>query len=211
MDRGRFISFEGIEGVGKSTTIDVFADCVEAAGHAILKTREPGGTPNAEKIRGIVAEHSEEAMSDIAELLLIFAARSLHVDNVIRPALEAGTWVLCDRFTDSSRAYQGAGRGIPMQQVDELAAWVHGDLWPDLTVLLDAPVEVGMERANRRSTPDRFEVERDEFFNRVRACYLQLAEREEHRFVVIDASRQLRQVTDDVAALARQFMHDYLL
>jgi dTMP kinase len=206
--RGRFITFEGIEGVGKSTNIDVFAERIEAAGLAVLKTREPGGTPVAERIRDIVAEHSEEPMSDIAELMLIFAARSLHVDNVIRPAIEAGTWVLCDRFTDSSRAYQGAGRGIPMQQIDELAAWVHGDLWPDLTILLDAPVEIGMQRANRRGAPDRFEIERAEFFDRVRTCYLQLAEAEPERFVVLDASRELDTVRTDIATIARQIVSD---
>jgi dTMP kinase len=202
MTRGRFITFEGIEGVGKSTNMRAFASVVEAAGHRIVTTREPGGTPQAERIREIVSEHSGEVMSDIAELLLIFAARSLHVENVIRPAIESGTWVLCDRFTDSSRAYQGAGRGIPMQQVDELAEWVHSDLWPDATILLDAPVEVGMSRANRRGAPDRFEIEKNEFFARVRTCYLDLAAREAQRFRVVDASRPLREVSADVERIA---------
>jgi len=211
MERGRFITFEGIEGVGKSTNMQAFASAVEAAGHTILCTREPGGTPQAERIRQIVSAHSDEPMSDIAELLLIFAARSLHVDNVIRPAIESGTWVLCDRFTDSSRAYQGAGRGIAMQQVDELANWVHSDLWPDLTILLDAPVEVGMSRANQRGEPDRFEIEKSEFFARVRTCYLDLAAREPQRFQVVDASRSLAEVTAHVERIAARFLSDSLL
>ena len=206
--RGRFITFEGIEGVGKSTMIDVFSGCIDAAGHRILRTREPGGTPTAERIRSIVAEHSDEPMSDIGELLLIFAARSLHVENAIRPALEAGTWVICDRFTDSSRAYQGAGRGLGLDIVDELAEHVHGDLWPDLTVLLDAPVDVGMQRANRRGKPDRFEIERAEFFERVRECYLELAAAHPERFVTVDASRSLQAVSDDIATLAAQLLND---
>lgn len=206
MTRGRFITFEGIEGVGKSTNMQAFASVVEAAGHDIVTTREPGGTPQAERIRQIVAAHSDESMSDIAELLLIFAARSLHVENVIRPAIESGTWVLCDRFTDSSRAYQGAGRGIPMQQVDELADWVHSDLWPDLTILLDAPVEVGMSRAKQRGAPDRFEIEKSEFFARVRTCYLDLAAREPNRFQVVDASRPLLEVTAQVEQIAASLL-----
>ena len=202
MPRGRFITFEGIEGVGKSTNIDTLARRIEDAGYRLLCTREPGGTPNAERIRELVASHSEEPMSDIAELLLIFAARSLHVNNVIRPAIEAGTWVICDRFTDSSRAYQGGGRGIDMRQIDDLADWVHGDLWPDLTILLDAPVEIGMGRANRRSIPDRFESERVDFFERVRACYRQLAESEPDRFTVVDASHELDVVAREIQRIA---------
>ncbi len=206
VDRGRFITFEGIEGVGKSTMIDEFARRIEAAGQAILRTREPGGTPTAERIRSIVAEHSDEPMSDIGELLLIFAARSLHVENAIRPALEAGTWVICDRFTDSSRAYQGAGRGLGLDVVDQLAERVHADLWPDLTVLLDAPVDVGMQRAQRRGSPDRFETERAEFFERVRECYLELAVAHPDRIVVIDASRSIDLVRSDIVALADQVL-----
>ena len=119
----------------------------------------------AERIRELVAEHGDEPMPDIAELLLVFASRALHVNNVIRPALTAGTWVICDRFTDSSRAYQGGGRGLPPENIDRLAEWVHGDLVPDLTILLDAPVETGMERAGRRSDPDRFESEQKRVFS----------------------------------------------
>src|SRR5210317_1373365 len=174
MERGKFITVEGIEGVGKSTNIAVLVERIEAAGHHVLTTREPGGTPFAEDIRDILMNRSDEPVPEIAELLLFFAARSFNVNNVIVPALEAGTWVVCDRFTDSSRAYQGGGRGLPQEDIDRLADWVHGDLRPDLTILLDAPVETGMSRAGRRSAPDRFEIEQSEFFMRVRATYLQL-------------------------------------
>ncbi len=204
MDRGKFITVEGIEGVGKSTNIDVLVRRIEAAGHRVLTTREPGGTPLAEEIRNIVQHRGDEPIPEIAELLLIFAARSLNVNNVILPALEAGTWVVSDRFTDSSRAYQGGGRGIPMETVDRIADWVHGDTWPDLTILLDAPVEIGMERAGNRSAPDRFEQERHDFFQRVRECYLRIASSEPDRFVVIDTTQSLAEVGAQVEALADQ-------
>ncbi|MGB5333605.1 MAG: dTMP kinase [Woeseiaceae bacterium] len=206
MERGKFITIEGIEGVGKSTNMDVLVERIEAAGHRVLTTREPGGTPMAEEIREILVRPSDEAIPEIAELLLIFAARSLNVNNVIIPALDAGTWVISDRFTDSSRAYQGGGRGIPMETIDLLADWVHGDAWPDLTLLLDAPVEIGMERAGDRSAPDRFEQERHDFFERVRECYLQLASQEPSRFVVIDTTRSLAEVKADVATIAEQLL-----
>jgi len=206
MDAGKFITFEGIEGVGKSTNIQHFVDAIERAGHTVLTTREPGGTPMAERIRDLVAEHGDETMPDIAELLLVFAARSLHVSNVIRPALESGTWVICDRFTDSSRAYQGGGRGLPQNDINLLAEWVHGDLQPDLTVLLDAPVETGMSRAGRRSEPDRFELERNEFFQRVRETYLQLVIANPERFVVVDATQSLEEVEASVESIARALL-----
>ena len=206
MESGRFISIEGIEGVGKSTNIDVLVQCIEAAGHKVLTTREPGGTPFAEDIREILMNRGDEPVPEIAELLLMFAARSFNVNNVIVPALEAGTWVVCDRFTDSTRAYQGGGRGIPMETIDRVADWVHGDTWPDLTILLDAPVEIGMERAGKRSAPDRFEQERHEFFQRVRECYLQLAVKEPGRFVVIDTTRSIDEVAADIRALADQIL-----
>lgn len=206
MDRGKFITIEGIEGVGKSTNIAVLVERIEAAGYKVLTTREPGGTPLAEDIRDIVQHRSDEPIPEIAELLLIFAARSLHVNNVILPALEAGTWVISDRFTDSSRAYQGGGRGIPMASIDLLADWVHGDAWPDLTILLDAPVEIGMQRAGHRSAPDRFEQERHDFFERVRECYLQLASQEPSRFIVIDTARSLDAVRADIITLADQLI-----
>lgn len=202
MESGKFITFEGIEGVGKSTNIGYLKAALEQRGCRVLATREPGGTPLAERIRDLVAEHGDEAMPDMAELLLVFAARALLVNNVIQPALAAGTWVLSDRFTDSSRAYQGGGRGIPREQIDRLAEWVHGDLWPDLTVLLDAPVEVGISRAGRRGKPDRFEAERFEFFARVRETYLRLAEEEPERFVVVDATQPLESVQTAMESIA---------
>jgi dTMP kinase len=195
MQTGKFITFEGIEGVGKSTNIAHLTRAIERRGQTVLTTREPGGTPMAERIRDLVAEHGDEAMPDIAELLLVFAARALHVNNVIQPALAAGTWVICDRFTDSSRAYQGGGRGLPQKDISLLADWVHGELRPDLTILLDAPVETGMNRAGRRGDPDRF-------FMRVRETYLQLAASEPQRFVVVDATQDrdtVRQTIEEIA------------
>ncbi len=208
MEYGKFITIEGIEGVGKSTHMGRLVEHIEAHGHRVLKSREPGGTPTAELIREVVLGHTEEIIPDIAELLLMFAARSLLVENVIRPALSAGTWVVCDRFVDASRAYQGGGRGIPMQQINELADWVLGDLRPDLTILLDAPVEVGMSRADSRGSPDRLDVERAEFYTRVRASYLQLAAAEPERFVIIDAAGTLDEVGASIDELAAVILGD---
>ena len=179
---------------------------LQAAGIRVEVTREPGGTPLAEDIRDLLVRQSDEPIPEIAELLLVFAARSLHVNNVIIPALEAGTWVVSDRFTDSSRAYQGGGRGIPMETINRLADWVHGDVRPDLTILLDAPVDIGMQRAGRRGKLDRFEEERQDFFQRVRACYLQLAEEEPDRFVVVDTTGPLEAVKQQVAAIGEQII-----
>lgn len=202
MQRGKFITIEGIEGVGKSTNIDYLAGIIEANGYAVMKTREPGGTPIAERIRDILKEHGDEPLPDVAELLLMFAARSISVNNAIQPALSNGTWVISDRFTDSTRAYQGGGRGFPRQSIEWLAEFVHGDLQPDLTILLDAPVEIAMQRADRRGDPDRFEVERAEFFDQVRQTYLQLAEMEPERFVVVDCSKDLESVQAAISAVS---------
>lgn len=200
--RGRFISVEGIEGVGKSSNIAVLVKHIESAGIEVLTTREPGGTPLAEDIRDILKDRGDEPIPEVAELLLMFAARSLNVNNVIIPALESGKWVVSDRFTDSSRAYQGGGRGIPLETIDGLADLVHHDTWPDLTILLDAPVEIGLGRAGTRGAPDRFEQEQHAFFERVRECYLQLASLEPERFAVVDTTRSLAEVQADVMALA---------
>ncbi len=202
MHRGKFITVEGIEGVGKSTNIDFLADLIEKNGFSVVRTREPGGTPMAERIRELLLEHGEEPMTDIAELLLFFAARSLHISNAIRPALEAGQWVVCDRFTDASRAYQGNGRGLNQDKINMLADWVQEDLQPDLTILLDAPAEVGMDRAGRRGAADRLEIEKTEFYARVRAGYLALAESEPERFAIIDASLPLDQVQAAIKEIA---------
>ena len=206
MARGRFITIEGIEGVGKSTNIAAIVERIEESGHNVLTTREPGGTPFAEDIREILMNRGDEPVPEIAELLLMFAARSFNVNNVIVPALEEGTWVVCDRFTDSSRAYQGGGRGIPLETIDNMAAWVHGDTWPDLTILLDAPVNVGMARAGSRSAPDRIEQEKHEFFERVRNCYLELAAAEPQRFAVVDTTRDLDTVKSEVLTLLERLL-----
>lgn len=203
MDTGKFITVEGIEGVGKSTNIDRLTGIIEKQGHKVLKTREPGGTPTGELIRNVVLGHAEERIPDIAELLLMFASRSLLVENVIRPALNAGTWVVSDRFVDASRAYQSGGRGVPMERVNLLADWVLGDLRPDMTILLDAPVETGIERTGNRGDPDRLDVEKADFYRRVREAYLRLAAAEPERFVIVDASGdrdEVKLAMDAVAA-----------
>lgn len=208
MLRGRFITVEGIEGVGKSTHIDRLVERIEAAGHSVHKTREPGGTPTAEMIRGVVLGHADEPIPDIAELLLMFAARSLLTENVIRPALDAGRWVVCDRFVDASRAYQGGGRGLPLERVDLLADWVLEELRPDLTILLDAPVEIGMARTGRRGDPDRLDTEEAGFYERVRETYLRLAEAEPDRFIVVDASGSLDEVDAAMEEVARLLLYE---
>ncbi len=194
MDRGKFITVEGIEGVGKSTNIEFLSSLIENKGLTVVRTREPGGTPIAERIRELLLEHGEETITDIAELLLFFAARSLHIHNSIKPALQAGQWVVCDRFTDASRAYQGNGRGLNQETINTLADWVQEDLQPDLTILLDAPAEIGMDRAGRRGAADRLEIEKTEFYARVRDGYLALARSEPERFAIIDASQTLADV-----------------
>ncbi len=210
MKRGIFITVEGIEGVGKSTNIGFMRALIEARGLQVLTSREPGGTPMAEEIRGLLLEHGDEPMPDIVELLLMFAARALHVNNVIKPALEEGIWVICDRFTDTSRAYQGAGRGFPLRDINRIADWVHGDLQPDLTVLLDAPVEIGMQRAGQRSEPDRIESQRVDFFVRARECFLSLAAAEPERFAVVDANRDKEAVRATIDAVINDILNKVL-
>lgn len=199
--RGRFITLEGIEGVGKSTHLDLVCDFLRSRGHPVLVTREPGGTPGAEEIRATLLQVRKESFDPVAELLLMFAARALHVDNLIRPALRAGTWVVCDRFTDASYAYQGGGRGIPVARIAALERMVLKGLKPDLTLLLDAPVDVGMERVQHRGARDRFEAERDEFFKRVRRSYLQRARREPRRIKVVDAQLGIAEVQAHITAV----------
>lgn len=198
MSRGRFITLEGIEGAGKSTVARFAGEWLETRGVRAVLTREPGGTPLAERVRDLVLARSAEPVPAQAELLLMFAARAIHVASLIRPALERGDWVVCDRFTDATRAYQGAGRGIDEELIDRLAVFVHADLAPDRTLLLDLPVATGLERARRRSSADRFEREREPFFERVRARYLTLAAREPLRVHVLDAARPLEDVLADV-------------
>ena len=207
MRPGRFITLEGGEGAGKSTQLQTVARCLTAAGIPFLTTREPGGTSRAEAIRGLLLSPGErEPMASETELLLMFAARAQHVKQRIEPALTAGTWVLCDRFTDATRAYQGGGRGLDLSQIDALAAWVHGDCWPDLTLLLDVPAAQGLARAEKRSAKDRIEQEALAFFERVRAHYLAQAAAEPERFRVIDAAPAEAAVTAQVTAAVEAFL-----
>jgi dTMP kinase len=195
MTRGRFITLEGIEGAGKSTVARHIMSWLEARNLPAVLTREPGGTPLAERVRALVLTPDGEALPAEAEMLLMFAARSIHLANLIRPALARGEWVICDRFTDATRAYQGGGRGLDRGAIESLARLVHADLTPDLTLLLDLPVSVGLARAQARRGPtDRFEQERGPFFERVRTAYLELARAQPERFCVIDAARELPQV-----------------
>ncbi len=196
MSRGRFITLEGIEGAGKSTLAAFLSGALARRNIRSVLTREPGGTPLAERIRQVVLERSAEPLSPVTETLLMFAARAAHLQNLIRPALARGDWVICDRFTDATRAYQGSGRGVPAALIDALAQAVHGDLVPDCTLLLDLPVRTGLERARRRpnAADDRFEAETVGFFERVRTGYLALAEREPQRLRVIDAAAPLQEV-----------------
>ncbi|MEX0977076.1 MAG: dTMP kinase [Woeseia sp.] len=198
MTKGRFITVEGGEGVGKSTNIEFLCQLIRQRSLRVLDTREPGGTPMAEQIRSMLLSHGTEPLPAIAELLLFFAARSLHVNNVIVPAIESGSWVVCDRFTDTTRAYQGCGRGLGRDRIETLAHWVHPQLIPDLTVLLDAPLDVGRDRSERRGEADRLEAEQLAFHKRVREGYLALAEAEPGRFAVIDASRPLPAVQQQI-------------
>lgn len=199
--RGRFITLEGLEGVGKSTHLEFVRGWLQGRGLAVTVTREPGGTPGADEIRNTLLKVRSESFDPMAELLLMFAARALHVENVIRPALAAGSWVVCDRFTDASYAYQGGGRGIPAPRIAALERMVLKGLKPDLTLLLDADVAVGMARVRGRGTLDRFEQEQGEFFKRVRRTYLARAKREPRRIKIVDAAGDVAAVQADIAAL----------
>jgi len=202
---GKFITLEGIEGVGKTTNREYIRGLLEQTGKPCVETREPGGTPLGEALREMLLEHKHEGMSSDAELLMMFASRAEHMHKVILPALEAGKNVLCDRFTEATYAYQGGGRGINDKKIAELENWVQGELRPDLTIILDAPVETGRDRAGRRSEPDRIEKEQNDFFERVRQTYLQLANHYPHRIAVVDASVALGQVQDQVYHVMKQY------
>jgi dTMP kinase len=194
---GRFITLEGGEGVGKSSNLAFIRRHLEAAGKIVIVTREPGGTPLGEQIRALLLDHRRDGMSADAELLLMFAARAEHLAQVVRPALSEGKWVLCDRFTDATYAYQGGGRGIAADRIAALETWTQGAFRPDLTLLLDAPVAVGMARAGqRKGAADRFEREEAAFFERVRQTYLALAQRYPERYRVIDAGLELAEVQE---------------
>ncbi len=194
-----FITFEGIEGVGKTTQIKLMAEQLANAGISAVVTREPGGTPMGEEIRDILLKARQEQVAPLTELLLMFAARAQHVDMVIRPALERGQWVLCDRFIDATYAYQGGGRGVPLETIQGLDHWVLGDFQPNYTLILDAPIEEGLQRINRRGITDRFEQEKMDFFQRVRETYLTRASLDKNRYKIIDANKPLQAVQSDVA------------
>lgn len=193
-----FITLEGSEGVGKTSNMEYIKSRLQEKAIKFIETREPGGTPMGEALRAMLLGEDFKGMSDDTELMLMFAARAEHVAKVIRPALEKGQWVLCDRFTDATYAYQGGGRQLDVKRIQGLENWVLGDLRPDLTLLLDAPIEVGRERAGKRSTPDRFEQERDAFFNRVRETYLARAKAEPERMKLVDASLDLVSVQKQI-------------
>ena len=203
---GKFITVEGIEGVGKSTNIAHIRGLIEAAGIDVVITREPGGTPLGEAIRGLLLDPRYTGMSPDCELQLVFAARAEHLDKVIWPALGRGQWVVCDRFTDATYAYQGGGRGIDAGKIARLEAWLQGDFRPDLTVLLDVPVAIGLARAGKRGALDRFEQEQSGFFERVRQTYLDLAARHDGRYRVIDASLPLASVQRQLDEVLRAFV-----
>ncbi len=194
MSRGKFITLEGIDGAGKSTHVGGMADFLRRRGKDIVVTREPGGTPLGEKLRALVLS---QKMDIDTEALLMFAARREHIAQVIAPALASGSWVVSERFTDATYAYQGAGRGMATDRIAALERWVHGGLQPDLTLVFDAPVEVALARlANKRG--DRFELESRAFFERVRAAYLERAAAEPRRMRVVQSGRSLVEVRKDV-------------
>jgi dTMP kinase len=197
--RGKFITFEGGEGAGKSTLARSLAERLRARGLEVVVTREPGGTPLAERLRELLLHSQGERFDPVAETLLMFAGRALHLQNLILPALQRGAWVLCDRFTDASFAYQGGGRGVSLALLESLASAVHGERWPDCTLLLDLPVPAGLARARARGAdPDRFEREGPEFFARVREAYRVRARQAPERIRVIDATPSAEMVLDDV-------------
>lgn len=207
MSRGLFITLEGGEGAGKTTNLAFIRQWLQRAGHEVVVTREPGGTELGERVRDILLHSKQLHITPESEMLLMFAARSEHLAKVIRPTLAAGKTVLCDRFTDATYAYQGGGRGLAAERIAAMENWVQGDLRPDLTLLLDIPVEAGRARAGQRGEPDRFEREDNEFFTRVHAIYLARAQADPKRMRVIDASRALPQVEQQIAAVLEELVH----
>jgi dTMP kinase len=205
--KGLFITLEGGEGVGKTTNLMFIKQFLETKGIAVVVTREPGGTVLAEKLRGLLLENQTELISEKTELLLMFAARAQHLKNVIEPALERGDWVLCDRVTDATYAYQGGGRGIDTNLIAWLEQFVQDELRPDLTLLFDAPMELGMQRAKKRGALDRFESEKLDFFNKVREAYLQRARQYSGRIKIVDATHSLENVQSDIQPLLETLIY----
>ena len=205
-NRGLFVTIEGSEGAGKSTCMRAIGNYLQDRDIDYCATREPGGTPLAEEIRALFIKPRGESVDPLTELMLIFAARAQHLRCKILPAIEQGQWVICDRFTDATYAYQGGGRGVSIDAISTLEQLVQGDLRPDLTILLDLPVETGLLRANNRGESDRLEREQIEFFHRVRNTYLQRASAEPGRIKVVDAALPLQQVTSRIVALLDQLV-----
>lgn len=199
--QGLFITLEGIEGVGKSTCLKFIQQYLKQQNIITVATREPGGTPFAEAIRRLLLSPHEEIVSNDAELLLFFAGRAQHIAHLILPALNEGKWVICDRFTDASYAYQCGGRGIPKEKIAILEKFVQGNLRPNLTLLFDAPVKTALSRIIKRGTPDRIEAEKKQFFTKVRNCYLDRAKEEPHRFRIINAARPLSFVKQELRSI----------
>jgi len=196
---GLFITIEGVEGVGKSTNIETIKQFLAGRGIEFIVTREPGGTLWSEQIRNLLLQvNDDEDLMGLSELLLIFAARAQHLDRLIRPALAAGKWVICDRFTDATYAYQGAGRGLDRSKIAALETLVQEELRPDLTIILDLDPQIGLQRAQNRAALDRFEREKLEFFEKVRQAYLDIASAEQERCIVVDASQDLEAVSSEL-------------
>lgn len=200
MNEARFITFEGIDGAGKSTHLNWFADALRKQGNDVLVTREPGGTPLGESLREILLK---QPMLAETEALLMFAARYEHIETIIKPALQQGTWVISDRFSDASFAYQGGGRGVAVTKLEELECWVHENFQPDLTLLFDLPVEVARHRLSGNATLDRFEQEKESFFEKVRQAYLDRYRQHPDRFVLINASRTPAEVKENLEMAIR--------
>ena len=205
MKQARFITVEGTEGAGKSTALAAMAEYLAGRGVDLIVTREPGGTPLGEELRRLLLDPDTGELAVESELLMMFAARAQHLHQVIRPALNSGRWVLCDRFTDASFAYQGGGRGLSFERIEQLEQWLHSDLQPDMTLLFDLPVDVGLQRAAKRNQPDRFEREQTDFFTAVRDAYYRRLQVSGDRMKVIDAAQTVeqvnQQVTDTLATL----------
>ncbi|HAD99584.1 MAG TPA: dTMP kinase [Gammaproteobacteria bacterium] len=201
MQRGKFITIDGVEGAGKSTQITFICDYLKAKGVNVILTREPGGTDVGEKIRTLLLSNSTGKMHADTELMLMFAARNEHIQNKIMPALKQGDWVLSDRFTDASYAYQGGGRGLDVERIAQLEQWVLQDFTPDMTLLLDVPVEIGMSRVESRGKKDRIELEATDFFNRVRQAYIDRSEQFPDRIKLIDSSQTVEHTKQQIKVI----------
>lgn len=201
MNSGKFLTLEGTEGVGKSTNLAFVRDWLQARNIEVIVTREPGGTPLAEQIRELLLAKRDEPVDQTSELLLVFAARAQHIAQVIKPALARGAWVLSDRFTDATFAYQGGGRGLDKKIIQQLEVMVQGDLRPDLTLILDIDVKLGLTRASQRGELDRFESETLDFFERVRAAYRERAIANPARYAIVDAGQVLEAVQSEIASI----------